>query len=853
MVAQISTYILIIDKDGYGIGYNRKGEIIKQKTWFGPDFTSGYYKETTSGTQTTLERTGNVPSNFKSTITSTANKTQPKTTPAPPPPPAAPVKPKPKPSVQDAPKPNPTSTAPRPVTGAVYRIPEAIDTSLPKSKQIQKYATLLILSPTEAKLTDSNGNVEISRITEKDLPSIQKYADLGYGPPLRKVIVQKSTGNQVPNTGQTTSVVPEDEDVGTLTGTSDGLVEAIDYKDRTKTQLDRDIILTNALLSDSIVTLQNTVVDSNVQPQETLYDRILNSGITPELKAQYGPQIDAYEKKKAQKQAILDAIKEKIKECHPATNNNVGWSAERECPDGFNYSQLRALEAEYEKEIRDLPDPCGKSTLAGINNALLKFFNFLKGVKKYYNLYVKGTINKIQNLTAIIANTANIIGAILKLLVQRMRNWILNLLRKLIEKVINKILTSLTKALKNTVIKAIVDALICAFDKIISGLAQLVTDFLFSLIGNVINAAFCAVEQFTNALINNLAAQIDKTLQPILSQINNVLGGVAKIAGSVFQAIDFILGFEAFLCAKPDCPQIKSFKADAWAGPTPAMEEAFNNFIPIPDAAQAEEWALNQVNGFLDKNNVLTGATIFGDKYNDLNQNLPPRYENLLTCNTGAWRCGPPKAEFFGGGGAGAVGDTIVNSIGDVVGVNLRFGGSGYTSPPFVTFTDNCDNGNFASAYTIINNQGQVIKVVMVNSGTGYLNAPTGLDEFETLEQEEVENTTTEYVGCLDEIQVLSTGIGYSPSDSVSITPDIPGLQVKIQMTEIGQIVAMEILTAGCGVVETPEITINSKTGAGLEVRPLVTFYDKQKYLSDINTRADFQDKVVQVTQCVFK
>ena len=540
-------------------------------------------------------------------------------------------------------------------------------------------------------------------------------------------------------------------------------------------------------------------------------------------------------------------------DCPVTSELSNSWSAsEKKCRDAYNYSALRALEADIEKQLNELPDPCGKSTLAGINNALLNFFDFLKGIKKYYNLYVQGTINRIQNLTSIIARTADIIASILKLLIQRVRNYILNLLRKLIEKVIDRILTSLSKNLKNAVIKAIVDSIICKFNEIIKGLRNLVVDFLFAMIGNVINAPICAVEQFTNALLNNLAVQTDRALAPILAGINDVLGGVAKIAGNVFQAIDFILGFESFLCAKPKCPQIKSWRASAGAGPTPAMEESFKNFLPIPNADQIEDTVLSNVDQFIG--NALPGVSIFGDERlegNVLASGTPPPG---VQCFPGAFRCGPPNVVFFGGGGIGAIGNAVVNSLGEVVGVDLTYGGAGYTAPPFVTFQDNCGNGNNASGYTVINNVGEVTEVVMINSGSSYLNYVSGTTEFEEIPQElitPVETTTREYVTCLDRIEIISTGIGYLPTDSVSITPDLPGLQVKVQITEVGQIVSMEVLNSGCGFAEIPEITINSDTGSGLQVRPVMRFVNRQQYL---NEQPDFvPSRLIKVIDCVTK
>jgi hypothetical protein len=209
---------------------------------------------------------------------------------------------------------------------------------------------------------------------------------------------------------------------------------------------------------------------------------------------------------------------------------------------------------------------------------------------------------------------------------------------------------------------------------------------------------------------------------------------------------------------------------------------------------------------------------------------------------------------FFGGGGLGAVGNAVVNSLGEVVGVDLTYGGAGYTAPPFVTFQDNCGNGNNASGYTVINNVGEVIEVVMINSGSSYLNYVSGTTEFEEIPQElitPVETTTREYVTCLDRIEIISTGIGYLPTDSVSITPDLPGLQVKVQITEVGQIVSMEVLNSGCGFAEIPEITINSDTGSGLQVRPVMRFVNRQQYL---NEQPDFvPSRLIKVIDCVTK
>ena len=544
----------------------------------------------------------------------------------------------------------------------------------------------------------------------------------------------------------------------------------------------------------------------------------------------------------ATRKALLDAATggkaDQLTACVARDKPSDSWTIKGtpEC-EQFNKSVTYKNFVRLASEEQSLPDPCGKSTVSKINVALRNFFTVLKGLKKYADLYINGAINKMTDVMNLIRNTASIIGGVLKTLIQRIRNFILNKIRKAIEKVIDYILTNLAKVLKDVLLQEIVQVIMCKFDDIIKGLTKLVSDFLFGLIGNVINAGFCAAEQFVNALINNLAASIDEALGPVLDSISDVLGGIGKIAGSVFQAIDFILGFESFLCAEPNCPQIKDFEASPWVGASKTKIDAFSNFkVPTADGivGAVDTW--------------FGGLSVFGSKIGDNQEALP----SSITCNTGAFKCGPPNIEFFGGGGIGAVGDAVVNTIGQVVGVNLKFGGTGYITPPFVTFQDSCDNGNYASGYTEINDAGEVTRVIMVNNGNGYLDSPNGLDEFGTLITiPPAESKVKTFVACIDSFKVLNTGIGYSVEDTVTITPDAPGLNVRITMNEEGQIIALNIISPSCGLTEVPKVTINSATGAGADIQPILKFYTLDAYneLQDNNYKSQ---ELVQVIDCVY-
>jgi len=513
----------------------------------------------------------------------------------------------------------------------------------------------------------------------------------------------------------------------------------------------------------------------------------------------------------------------------------------------------------------DLPDPCGKSDLSKINSALLKFFNDLKAIRKFGETYVNGAFNEIYRITNLVRNTASIIGSVLKGIMQNLRNWLLDKIRKGIQLIIDNLFPTLAKQFKNTIIGQIVDNILCAFKDIIKNLGSLVGDFLFELIGKIVNVPLCAVQQFTNGLINNVVAKVDEALGPVLDSINDLLGGIGKIVGSVFEALDFILGFEAYLCQKPNCPEIKSTVLGPWANsPNKPFGDGFDNFIDNAEKDFSEEGIQKYVDGL----------SIFGGKLGDL-ADAP---ESSFPCDTNPLKCGPPSIEIFGGGGIGAVGKAVINDLGQIYGVNIENGGSGYSKPPFVSIIDPCDNGRGASGYAVIDYKtGQVVDIPIITHGYGYPNRPTGRDEFGNLIDPTSPGAGTpgggtpgggtpggetpgggtpgsgtpgsgtpggggaitgpdrgviigsdrgvnDYIVCLEGFDIISTGIGYSQLDRMIITPDLPNLEASVRMTEAGQIISITLTERVCGLTDIPTITIESPTGEGAKIRPKFSF-----------------------------
>ena len=79
----------------------------------------------------------------------------------------------------------------------------------------------------------------------------------------------------------------------------------------------------------------------------------------------------------------------------------------------------------------------------------------------------------------------------------------------------------------------------------------------------------------------------------------------------------------------------------------------------------------------------------------------------------------------------------------------------------------------------------------------------------------------------------MDTGVGYTVNDSIQITPDVPNLSASVQMTEEGQIIAINIADPVCGIPGNPEVEIVSDTGYGCIIRPILEFIRIEEFDED--------------------
>ena len=115
-----------------------------------------------------------------------------------------------------------------------------------------------------------------------------------------------------------------------------------------------------------------------------------------------------------------------------------------------------------------------------------------------------------------------------------------------------------------------------------------------------------------------------------------------------------------------------------------------------------------------------------------------------------------------------------------------------------------------------------------------------GRTEFDGPSDGIAEQPSNDFVVCLEGFRILDTGVGYTVNDSITITPDIPGLTAAVQLTEFGQIVSIQVGSNACGLITLPEIEINSPTGEGAIIEPIVSFTPVAEFNeTDIDTGVD--------------
>ena len=357
-----------------------------------------------------------------------------------------------------------------------------------------------------------------------------------------------------------------------------------------------------------------------------------------------------------------------------------------------------------------------------------------------------------------------------------------------------------------------------------------------------INPAECAVEDFMGNLTSKIANLMDSIVTPLIGPIDSLFSIVGKGFGSVKGFLAGGINMLSKVTGLLNC-------ADGGGAKCHVVEEYDLNRGSIKGKTSEAKKQNGIAKIFTNASNRISGIGSALDKKTGNWKKLLEEDENFkrdeVTCNTGnIFDCGLPRVEFFGGGGEGAVGDillgnfiqeldtaiedTVINvgagetssirestsggsllqnvkTTASVIGVDITYPGEGYTSEPFVSFVDNCDQGYGAYGRATIDKDpnsptyGQVTGVVMISEGLFY---PTG-------EETDV---------FVDHVEIEDGGQGYSLDDDLGdfkicavdqsgkITEMCPNDKAYRTLPSINPI------SAGSGAILTPVMTRKART-----------------------------------------
>ena len=377
-------------------------------------------------------------------------------------------------------------------------------------------------------------------------------------------------------------------------------------------------------------------------------------------------------------------------------------------------------------------------------------------------------------------------------------------------------------------VKGLFDGILCAATKIFKSMTNVVTDLLVGAMNNAVNAPVCAVQDFIGAMTKRIVDGIDSIVGPILEPIQKVLDTTFKIKDFLLGAVNTIRKIQNFFTCGEEITCRATTKYQLHTGPRKSDNEQDKKFNEIFSGTSISEGAQNLV-------------TDFEKQYGKWNLFGAPVSEasSLQPCNTGnPFKCGTPTVEIFGGDGFNAAAEVILGRViedvdeediiggiertASIVGVKITNPGAGYTRAPLVAFTDSCNRGYGAYGRANIDvipsspTYGQVTSISIISEGENY---PAG-------DQEPV------YL-----VDVIVDDGGQDYADTDTLDPAHCG-----DLTIIDGRITKVTLSNLCRFDDIADLTINSETGFGAVLRPIMS--------TDIPPV--LQGELVQVIDCIY-
>ena len=545
-------------------------------------------------------------------------------------------------------------------------------------------------------------------------------------------------------------------------------------------------------------------------------------------------------------------------------------------------------------ETIDARSPCEDTEIGRITKMIQDFIARLRQVQKIQSVYIDPVVGKIININEEVKTVVSRVHSSMTNLVRRARAWTVKEILKKLDITFGAIVPKPLQPQTGKAVKSIVDLIFCLFEKVGKQLKDYLKDSIENMINRVFDVPACAIENFLGDMFGQLFNVLDNTVGPLVAQLSNVFGGIlGNVSSIISKGIKLANLFLSILA----CDGLKCPPANSWSSRYGPYKNDIDNFDKILQRAD-----LNRlVNPLIeDMDNAIDADPVAPDCSTNVLRCGPPRVDffggdgsgvtgsavvnalgqiiGVAIDNSGFGFTSPPLITFVDGcrNGYGAGGYAVLGSVSRVLDENEE------------PVSD--DNGNPLYEPNEFGDEQGVVAVTIVSPGEGFLpntvettfsvdddgnvtesttgvtvpaadgDLPTGLIEPDGATGGNGSDGSTSYVTGLDDVAVIDTGFGYDDNDTADVmipdgnggeVVDESGSQVELDISD-GFIIGASVVPGGqgFGFTELPRIRINSDTGVGATLRPILKF----TRVDDANAlAATSQNAVLTVIDCVQK
>ena len=479
---------------------------------------------------------------------------------------------------------------------------------------------------------------------------------------------------------------------------------------------------------------------------------------------------------------------------------------------------------------------CGENSIGKISQLVSDFIEGAQGLEQAAGAWIDPITNTVVDMQAELAFIKNEVSGVMRSTMNEMKVGLMKKVNKKFKNLIGEIKKNDPKGLfKEKAAKksagTITDLINCAFNAALGKIGSFIMNMFKNLLGNILNAAVCAIEQFVAGIFSKMFSILEGALGTIMSGLNWLVGGFDSIRGTLRSASAFASKILGILkgCNIEPCGKPTKFISNIGSTLSPpdnfgSMMDKVNVLSGISsgliDAGRGGgiRGGINRFFGNDPGDDTMGGLTIFGDgdflfeDCNRINDN-PPSQIDIIPRRPGFIypKCIPPDYQILGSG-SGAELLIIVGNSRRIFSVEVINGGSGYDTDTQITIIDNTGNGSGANVKPIIKD-GSIDSVVILSAGFDYCLGGSDV------------GISTNIVGGITDVFISKPGIGYDPGDTITFEGIEDGTNIPIVTTPSGSIAGVNLPPNILREFNTPPVLIvNSENGIGAELIPVMRF-----------------------------